>query len=111
MVAFVITLSVLAGQSATRSRRDAELARAAAPKAQAPKPPTAADLGLGEDDFLLPSFSAPAQELRYVPFRPRQARWSAEEVARYWVSPRQIATDLAAAANDRAIQQLFQDVP
>ena len=110
-MAFVITLSVLAGQSAARSRRDAELAQAAGPRAPAQRPPTAAELGLGEDDFLLPSFAAPAQELRYVPFRPRRARWSAEEVARYWVAPRQIATDLAAAGNERAIQQLFQDVP
>ena len=110
-MAFVITLSVLAGQSAARSSREAALAREAGRKARAPTLPTAADLGLGGDDFLLPSFAAPAQELRYVPFRPRQARWSAEEVARYWVAPRQIATDLVAAANDRAIQQLFKDVP
>ena len=104
----MITLSVM-GSQASGARR-AQAAPETRRQAQAPRPPTAADLGLGEDDYLLPSFQAPAQELRYAPYRPRQARWSAEEVARYWVPLRRIATDLVAAQNDRAIQRLFQDV-
>ncbi len=106
----MITLSVLASQSASRARRAAEL-ESPARGPQAPPPITAADLALGEDDFLLPSLQAPAQELRYAPFRPRQQRWTPEQAAKYWVSPRQIATDLVQAENDRAIQRLFQDVP
>ncbi len=106
----MITLSVLASRSAGQAQRAAEMAPTAR-GAPTPPPITAADLALGEDDFLLPSFEAPAQEPRYVPFRPRRQRWTAEEAAKYWVPPRQIATDLVQAENDRAIQRLFQDVP
>jgi len=109
VVAFAITLSVLAAQSAARVRRGEGLA--AQERAKTPPRMTASDLGLGEADFLLPSFQPPVLEPRYAPFRPRESRWTAEQVSQYWVAPRKIASDLVQSENDRAIQRLFQDVP
>lgn len=111
MIAFVITLSVLASSSVARARQVS--ARALEESRRPKKPPafTAEDLALGAEDFLLPSLESPVLEPRYAPFRPRQSRWSVEEVAKYWVSPRDIATEMVESMNDRAIQRLFQDVP
>jgi len=110
LLAFVITLSVLASSSAGRSR---QAAQALEESRREKKPPafTAEDLALGAEDFLLPSLEPPVLQPRYAPFRPRQSRWSAEQAAKYWVSPRDIATEMVESMNDRTIQRLFQDVP
>ena len=111
MIAFVITLSVLASSSAARARQAS--AQAAEESRRAKKPPafTAEDLALGAEDFLLPSLESPVLEPRYAPFRPRQSQWSVEQAAKYWVAPRDIATEMVESTNDRTIQRLFQDVP
>ena len=53
----------------------------------------------------------PGPRLEYVPFRPRLKRWSAELAAKYWVAPREVATEIVQTINDQNIQRLFQDVP
>ncbi len=107
----MITLSVLASSAAARSRRASAQAREETRRAKQPPAFTAEDLALGAEDFLLPSLESPVLQPRYAPFRPRQSRWSAEQAAKYWVSPREIATEMVESMNDRAIQRLFQDVP
>jgi hypothetical protein len=110
VLAFVITLSVLASSSAARARKAAAEAQQSR-RARAPAALTAEDLALGTDDFLLPSTEPPVLQPSYAPFRPRSARWSAEQVAKYWVAPRRIATEMVQSMNDQAVQRLFQDVP
>jgi hypothetical protein len=111
VLAFVITLSVLGSSSAARSRRAAAQAQEESRRQKQPPAFTAEDLALGEQDFLLPSMESPVLQPRYAPFRPRQSRWSAEQAAKYWVSPRDIAGEMVQSMNDRTIQRLFQDVP
>jgi len=110
VVAFIITLSVLAGSTAARARQAAALAREDAQRAQKKPVLTTEELALGVDDFMLPAPPPMESEPRYVPFRPRLTRWSPELAARYWVSPRQIATEIVESMNDQYIERLFQDV-
>jgi hypothetical protein len=111
LVAFVITLGVVASSAAGRSRR------AAAPtleqNARAGKEPliTTEELALGAEDFILPPLDRPGARLEYTPFRPRISRWSHELASKYWVSPRDIAAELVESINDQNMQRLFQDVP
>ena len=110
VAAFVITLAVLLHSTATRARQSAATAREEALRAQRKPLLTAEDLALGAEDFMLPPPPPMESEPRYVPFRPRLARWSAEIAGRYWVPPRDIATEIVEAMNDRYMERLFQDV-
>ncbi len=111
LLAFVITLAVLASSAAARSRRQA--AQAAEESARAQKQPllTAEELALSTEDFILPSLDRPAVKLEYVPFRPRLTRWSADIAAKYWVAPRDIASGIIQSVNDQNMERLFEDVP
>jgi hypothetical protein len=111
VLAFVITLGVLASSVAGRSRREA--AQAKEESALSKKKPllTAEELALGSEDFILPPLDRPESKLRYVPFRPRLTRWSPELVEKYWVAPRRIAGEIVESINDQYVQRLFQDVP
>ena len=62
-------------------------------------------------DFDLPAPVGVDQPLTYQPFRPRERRWTQEEIRKYWVAPRDIAIDLVSRANDQAMARLFQDIP
>ncbi len=111
LLAFVITLAVLASAAAGQSRRAA--AQALQESARAMKKPllTTEDLALGAEDFILPPVDRPEAGMEYAPFRPRLTRWSSEEAAKYWVAPRDIAAEIVASINDQNMQRLFQDVP
>ena len=111
LVALVISLSIVASSSAARSRRAAEMAQQERLRQKKTPAFTLEDLALGPEDFLLPSLQGPSLEPRYAPFRPRLSRWSAEQASKYWVSPRDIATEMVQSMNDRAIERLFHDVP
>jgi hypothetical protein len=111
VLAFVITLSVLASSTAARARREAAQAREDGARAKKKPPLTAEELALSSEDFILPAPQPPAAGLRYTPFRPRLTRWSAELAAKYWVSPRDIAAEIVQSMNDQNMQRLFQDVP
>jgi len=111
LLAFVITLAVTASAAAGRARRAS--AQAAAESAREKNKPllTMQELALGAEDFILPPLDRPEAKQRYVPFRPRLTRWSAELASKYWVSPRDIATEIVERINDQDIERLFQDVP
>jgi hypothetical protein len=90
-------------------------ARMARRLAQSPAAPSAAARQTGDfptaQDFILPAPEGPERPLTYQPFRPQERRWTAEEVARYWVPPRRIAADVLGALNDQAVERLFQTIP
>ena len=109
-VAFVITLAILAGSLASRERLAATRARQEAARAQKKPILTTEELSLGVEDFMLPASPSTDTQPRYAPFRPRLARWTAEQAAKYWVAPRQVATEIVESENDQLIQRLFQDV-
>ena len=110
LVAFVITLSIVVSSTAAQSRRAAAQALEETRRAQKKPLLTTEDLALGVEDFMLPPYQGPESAPKYVPFRPRLARWSAEAAARYWVPPREIALELVQSMNDQSIERLFQDV-
>jgi hypothetical protein len=111
LLAFVITLAVLASSAASRARRDEARAREDSARAKNQPLLTAEELALSSEDFILPPLDRPAARLVYAPFRSRLTRWSAELSAKYWVAPRDIATEMVASMNDQNMQRLFQDVP
>ena len=110
MLAFVVTLTVMASSAAARSRRAADLARQDRQLGQKKPLLTSEELALSVEDFMLPAPPRPETEPRYVPFRPRLSRWSAELAAKYWVPPRDIAQEIVQSLNDQYVQRLFQDV-
>ena len=111
VLALVITIAVASSAAGGRARRAA--AQAAEESARTKKKPvlTMEELALGAEDFILPPLDRPEGKLEYVPFRPRLKRWSAELVSKYWVAPRDVATEIVQTINDQKMQRLFQDVP
>jgi hypothetical protein len=111
LLAFVITLTVLASSAAGRSRRAA--AQALEESARAKRQPllTTEELALGAEDFILPPLDRPEAKPEYAPFRPRLTRWSQDLASKYWVAPRDIAAEIVESINDQNMQRLFQDVP
>ena len=110
VLAFVITLSVLASSTAARARRDAAQARGAT-RERRRSPLTAEELALGSEDFILPRLEPPAARDALHALPAPSHRWSAELAAKYWVSPRDIAAEIVQSMNDQNMQRLFQDVP
>ena len=95
LLAFIVTLAVMASSVGARSRRRAQEARQELETtAHAARPVSARSLTLTPDDFLLPQASAVDTDLPYVPFRPRLEKWSAEMAGKYWIPPRDIAIDV-----------------
>ncbi len=110
LAAFLITLMIAASSAAARARQAAAQSREEARRAQKAPILTTEELALSVDDFILPPPPPTETEPRYVPFRPRQTRWSAEAADRYWVAPRQIATEIVESMNDASMERLFRDV-
>ncbi len=102
----VITLIVLTASFNSRERRAAQEAREAQGKSMAPQVEQ-----LSVDDFLLPAAPSADKPAGYYPFRPRLLRWSRENVEKFWVSPRRIATDTIGTINDRNMESMFEKVP
>jgi hypothetical protein len=69
------------------------------------------DFGLTVDDFLLPTATTNDTTVRYTPFRQRLTKWTPQQVAKYWISPREIATEIVASLNDQNVGRLFEKVP
>ena len=111
LLAFVITLAVAASAASGRARRAS--AQAAEDSAREKKKPllTMEELALGAEDFILPPLDRPEAQQQYAPFRPRLTRWSADLASKYWVAPRDIATEIVETINDQNARRLFQDVP
>ena len=111
LLAFVITLIVLASAAGARARKQArDLLTETAPSIASPALHPE-DFGITADDYLRPSVAAVDTALQYVPFRPRMSRWTPELISKYWISPRQIATEIVASLNDQNIRRLFESVP
>jgi hypothetical protein len=111
LLAFVITLVVSVSVSGAKARRAAqEIPRDAVPRASsgALSPD---DLGITADDFLLPGIAPVDLDEHYTPFRQRLTKWSPALIARYWIPPRQIATEIISSLNDQNLRELFQRVP
>ena len=111
LVAFIVTLAVLASSSGSQSRRRAQEARQEQEKTRQAPVLSAEELELTPDDFLLPQAPAVDTDLSYVPFRPRLEKWSAEMAGKYWIPPRDIAVDVLKAVNDENMKRLLQGVP
>jgi hypothetical protein len=110
LLAFIVTLAVVASASAARSRQAAaEMLR----EMQAEKKPPALgaeEISVTADDFMLPPLAPIEKRQAYAPYRSRLQRWSPELVQKYWVPPRAVATEIIEAINDRNMERLFQDV-
>jgi hypothetical protein len=111
LLAFIITLSVMASSVGARSRRRAQEARQELERPRTPPVLSADDLALTPDDFLLPQAPSMNTDIPYVPFRPRLDRWPAEIAGKYWIPPRDIAIDVLRAVNDENMKRLLQGVP
>jgi len=111
LVAFVITLVAVASASGARAKKAAQVAppeTVSRASAAALRPE---DLGISADDFMLPTVAAIDGAEHYEPFRPRLQKWSPALIARYWIPPRQIATEIVSSLNDQNMRQLFEKVP
>jgi len=101
----VITLLVLAARS-----RSGDAGRTAAPQVQPPAAVRQALAGgtLSVNDFLLEEESeGPAQP--YL-LRPPAARWSPEQVQRYWVPVKDVILDIVSRQSDRRIDEILEGV-
>ena len=65
---------------------------------------------LTPEDFDLPPLPRSDQPPDYYFFRPRLSKWSKENVEKFWVPPRQIATDTIETINDKNMESLFEKV-
>ncbi len=104
VLAAVVTLIVLVASFNAQERR------ASRPEAAVRTGTGPAQAELSVDDFLLPSVHPVDAVPDYYPFRPRLPRWSRENVEKFWVSPRQIATDAIGTINDRNMESIFEKV-
>ena len=110
VLAFIITLAIVSTSDGARVRRLAAEEHRALQHTEKQPALSPEELALTTEDFMLPAAPPPETEPHYVPFRPRQARWSAEAVAKYWIPPRQIILEILQAANDRTMRRLFEKV-
>jgi len=77
----------------------------------APAPPTPAEQArLGLQDFLLADSPPPVQPEIFL-FRERQARWTEEQLRRFWIPPEKVILEILVRENDRRIDRLLQEVP
>ena len=111
IVAFVVTLSVMASSSGARAHRRALEAHQETERAHTQPALSADELELTADDFLVPQPPPADMSISYVPFRPRREKWSEEVAGKYWIPPREIAIDVLTSINDRNMKRLLQDVP
>ncbi len=111
LLAFIVTLVIMASSTGSRARRRALEARQELERTRTQPALTAEDLELTADDFLLPRAPAVGTALSYVPYRPRLERWSAEMAARYWIPPREVVIDVLRKINDENMKRLLQEVP
>ena len=65
---------------------------------------------LGLQDFLLADSPPPVQPEIFL-FRERQARWSEEQLRRFWIPPEKVILEILVRENDRRIDRLLQEVP
>jgi hypothetical protein len=65
---------------------------------------------LAPEDFDLPPLPRSDQPPDYYFFRPRLSKWSKESVDKFWVPPRQIATDTIEVINDKNMESMFEKV-
>jgi hypothetical protein len=75
----------------------------------APAPP-AEQARLGLQDFLLADSPPPVQPDIFL-FREPQARWTDEQLRRFWVPPEEVILEILVRENDRRIDRLLQEVP
>jgi hypothetical protein len=68
------------------------------------------DLGAQSGSGALREAQAAGQAPPYL-LREPLARWSPEQVQRYWIPLEQVAVDLIQRENDRQVQALFEGVP
>jgi hypothetical protein len=111
-ISALVTLAILASGTARREARRAQSTEAPARK-PGPAPETPAEraaFSLGPADFLLPEASLQDQAPAFYPIRGRIPRWSAEQVERYWVPPREVAAGVLGRANDAAMEKFFEQV-
>jgi hypothetical protein len=111
LLAFVITLAVLAAQAGARARGTAAAARQEMQRTAKKPLLSAEELEITPEDYMIPNLAPAPLTQQYVPYRPRLPRWNPELVQKYWVDPKEIAKEIVGSINDRAMEQLFQNVP
>ncbi|MFP4114212.1 MAG: hypothetical protein ACOC2Y_08170 [Spirochaetota bacterium] len=63
------------------------------------------------DRLVIPRDFARADELDWVPYRPRREVWTDEQIAEYWLDPREIGLDVLDAEVEEHIRELLREVP
>ncbi len=102
VLSIMVTLAVLLG---TGLRRPAPEAR---PEAAAPAEPS--PTRLRAPDFILDEpIEEPQPKIFF--FRPPLARWSEEQVKRFWVPLNEVVQEILRKENDRRVEKLFEGVP
>jgi hypothetical protein len=107
----VIALAVVITRSRERGRREALRVSEQNTQARKTHVLTIEELALNDEDFIIPPMERPEATPEYTPFRPRFTRWSRDLASKYWVAPRDIATEIVESINDRNMQRLFDEVP
>jgi len=106
VVSAIVTLIVLTVSFNAREHRALDETRGLPGRGAVARPKDEVSI----DDFLLPQAPPADKPVEYYPFRPRLPRWSKENVEKFWVSPRRIATDTIAVLNDRNMESMFEKV-
>jgi len=111
LLAFVITLAVLASQAGARAREVSQASLQESSRARKKPLLSADELEITPEDYLVPDLLPAPAPRQYEPYRPHLKRWSQELVQKYWVDPREIVKELVGSLNDRNMEKLFQNVP
>lgn len=61
-------------------------------------------------DMIIPEDYTEEPSSRWYLSRPPLRKWSEEQIARYWIDPRQIGIEILEKENDRLIEEMFEDV-
>lgn len=102
VLSVIVTLAVLLPAGGRRSEPAAE------PEAAARGEPS--PLKLRARDFILDEpVEEPQPEIYF--FRPPLARWSEEQVKRFWVPLNEVAQEILRQENDRRVEKIFEGVP
>lgn len=66
---------------------------------------------VGFADMVVPENYASAPFWRWYYYRPPLEQWTDEQVAEFWIDPRDIGLDLLESKNDEVVDEFFGRVP
>lgn len=89
----------------------AVMSRAGSADTEGRAAPVTAPAWATADRLVLPDQFDSVGELRFVPYRARRETWNDEEIAEYWLDPKDIGLEVLDARVEEYIRHLLDAVP